>query len=107
MRAAIKHCCYYWKSFLELNSKTPALHVIIWSAYNPINKRHQRELRIATESGECMWSTESFSSLKVCYITEDLVLSHAGETCNTNCRDSLKLSEMTVQCLSQVNAYIN
>jgi len=33
VRAAIKHCCHYRKSFTELNSKTPAIHVIIWDTY--------------------------------------------------------------------------
>ena len=32
---SIKHCCYYQKSFQELlNSKTPAIHIFIWGAYN-------------------------------------------------------------------------
>jgi len=33
VRAVIKHYCYDRKSFLELNSKTPTIHIIIWDDY--------------------------------------------------------------------------
>ena len=68
MRVAISHCCYYRKSFLELNSKSPS-NMSSFGAFIISNWQvpPQRELLLIDcyWEYECEWSTELFSSLKV------------------------------------------
>jgi len=56
MRAAIKHCYYYWKSFLELNSKTPTIHVIIWDAY--VLSVYENTKWLASEQMLMLWQNK-------------------------------------------------